>query len=77
MKSVETAVVYGQSKKLGIYAVASAVNAAAAKGAKHIVVSVRIMIPMHAFKSRINTMEKNIKAICKEQGFDIKEILNA
>jgi hypothetical protein len=76
MKSVETTVVYGQSKKLGIYAVASAVNAIAANGAKNISVSVRIMIPMHAFKSRINTMEKNIKSICKEKGIVLKEIIS-
>ena len=76
MKSVETTVVYGQSKKLGIYAVASAVNAIAANGAKNISVSVRIMIPMHAFKSRINTMEKNIKLICKEKGIVLKEIIS-
>ena len=43
MKSVETSVVYGQSKKLGIYAIASSANAVAAKGASNIAAAVRIM----------------------------------
>ena len=76
MKSAETKVVYGQSKKIGVYAVASAVNAVAAKGGENIAVSVRIMIPMHAFKSRINTMEKNIKAVCKETEIHLEEIVS-
>lgn len=70
----KTATAYGQSKEIGVYALASALNALTAEGAEHFHAEVRIMIPAYAFKSRIHTMEKIMKNICKEKNIELAEI---
>ncbi len=70
----KTAFSYGQSKEIGIYALASAVNALAAEGVVDFQAEIRIMIPMYAFKSRMHTMEKIMKNICKERNIKLAEI---
>ena len=63
----ETATVYGQSKYIGIHALAAVANSMAAAGASHPGVGVRIALPPYAYKSKIHTIEKNIKSGCREQ----------
>lgn len=71
---MQTAVAYGQSKEVGIYALASVVNALAADGITNPKIQVRIMIPAYAYKSRIHTMEKIMKKACEGRGFDLQDI---
>ena len=71
---MQTAVAYGQSKEVGIYALASVVNALAADGVTDPVVQVRIMIPAYAYKSRIHTMEKIMKKICEGYGISLQDV---
>lgn len=71
---MQTAVAYGQSKEIGIYALASVVNALAVEGITDFNVQIRIMIPSYAYKSRIHTMEKIIKKACEGRGIEIQDI---
>ena len=73
---MQTAVAYGQSKEVGIYALASVVNALAADGVTDPVVQVRIMIPAYAYKSRIHTMEKIMKKACEGRGIELQNIVS-
>ena len=71
---IQTATAYGQSKEVGIYALASVVNALAAEGVTSPVVQIRIMIPPYAYKSRIHTMEKLMKKACEGRGILLQDI---
>lgn len=71
---IETAVAYGQSKEVGIYALASVANALAAGGVTEYEVQIRIMIPAYAYKSRIHTMEKIMKKACEGRGIVLQDI---
>ena len=71
---MQTAVAYGQSKEVGIYALASVANALAAGGVTEYEVQVRIMIPAYAYKSRIHTMEKIMKKACEGRGIVLQDI---
>ncbi len=71
---MQTAVAYGQSKEVGIYSLASVVNALAADGITDPVVQVRIMIPAYAYKSRIHTMEKIMKKACEGRGISLQDV---
>ena len=71
---IQTAVSYGQSKEVGLYALASVVNALVAEGVKEPAVQVRIMIPEYAYKSRMHTMEKYMKKVCTEQGITLQDV---
>lgn len=70
----KTATAYGQSKEIGIYALAQALNEVTAEGASSFEAEIRIMIPMYAFKSRVHTMEKIMKHICAKKGVELAEI---
>lgn len=71
---IQTATAYGQSKEVGIYALAAVVNALAAEGVTDPVVQVRIMIPDYAYKSRMHTMEKIMKKTCEGRGIELQDI---
>ena len=71
---IQTATAYGQSKEVGIYALAAVVNALAAEGVTDPVVQVRIMIPDYAYKSRMHTMEKIMKKACEGRGIELQDI---
>ena len=71
---LQTAVAYGQSKEVGIYALASVVNALAAENVSEPMVQVRIMIPAYAYKSRMHTMEKVMKKCCEGRGIVLQDI---
>lgn len=70
----ETAYVCGQSKYIGIHALAQAVNSLAAAGAPCCGVSVRILLPPYVYKSRINGMRKMLKEACREQQIELMEL---
>lgn len=70
----ETATAYGQSKDIGVYALASAANSLAAEGASCLNAQIRIMIPPFAYKSRIHTMEKIMKNVCQDKQIELADI---
>lgn len=70
----KTATAYGQSKEIGVYALAQALNEVVLEGATRFQAEIRIMIPMYAFKSRVHTMEKIMKHICAEKGVELVEL---
>ena len=63
----ETAIVYGQSKYIGIHALASVVNSLAAAGGTCLGMEVQITIPEYAYSSKIHAIEKIIKESCTQQ----------
>ena len=63
----ETATVYGQSKYIGIYALASIANELWMNGAEEIKVEVSAIIPPLVYKSRLNGMLKILRKICEEE----------
>ena len=71
---MQTATAYGQSKEIGLYALANVVNALRADGVNEPVVQVRIMIPPYAYKSRMHTMEKFMKRSCEEYGIQLQDV---
>ena len=69
-----TKTAYGQSKEMGMYALAAAVNELQAAGAEQLCAEIEITIPMYAFKSRMHTMEKIMKQLCKEKKIELANI---
>lgn len=65
---------YGQSKEMGMYALAAAMNELQAVGAEQLCAEIEITIPMYAFKSRMHTMEKIMKQLCKEKKIELANI---
>lgn len=62
-----TACAYGNSREIGIYALAEAVNDYTAAGGTLPEVSGRVMIPAQCRKSSLNALIKNLEKVCKEQ----------
>lgn len=70
----ETATVYGQSKYIGVHALASAANSLAAAGAQYLSAGVHVTLPPDAYQSKIRAMERIIKDICTWQGIELAEV---
>ncbi|MDD3404549.1 MAG: AIR synthase related protein [Hespellia sp.] len=66
-----TAVVTGNAKEIGVYAIAKAANDLATRGAEPIGVSVQIMLPGHAYESRLKAMVVHMEKFCEELGIQI------
>ncbi len=62
-----TMISYGQSKYIGIYALASIANELWMNGAEEIKVEVSAIIPPLVYKSRLNGMLKILRKICEEE----------
>lgn len=62
-----TMISYGQSKYIGIYALASTANELWMNGAEEIKVEVSAIIPPLVYKSRLNGMLKILRKICEEE----------
>ena len=58
---VSSAVLYGDEKDLGVFALAQVANDLATRGAKLIGVSVHIMLPPYAYESRLKTMMEHVE----------------
>ena len=54
-------VLYGDEKDLGVFALARVMNDLATRGAKTVGVSVHIMLPPHAYESRLKAMTEHIE----------------
>ena len=54
-------VLYGDEKDLGVFALAQVINDLATRGARTVGVSVRIMLPPHAYESRLKAMVEYVE----------------
>lgn len=54
-------VLYGDEKDLGVFALAQAANDLATRGAKMVGASVHILLPPHAYESRLKTMVEHLE----------------
>lgn len=66
-----TSSVTGNAKEIGIYAIAKAVNDIATRGADAIGVSVQIMLPPHAYESRLKAMTEHMEQFCEQLNIQI------
>lgn len=64
----------GYSKQIGVYAIAAVVNALQAEGAEEFGLGVRVAIPAFGYTSRIHGIEKHIRAICRQRGYELLEL---
>ena len=69
-----SAVLCGDEKDLGVFALARVLNDLATRGAKMVGASVHIMLPPHAYESRLKAMMEHIEMAGSAQGV---QILNA
>ena len=58
---VSNAVLYGDEKELGVFALAQVMNDLATRGAQMVGASVHIMLPPYAYESRLKAMMENIE----------------
>lgn len=58
---VSSAVLYGDEKDLGVFALAQVINDLATRGAKALGISVHIMLPPYAYESRLKAMMEHIE----------------
>lgn len=65
--STNTKTLYGQSKYIGVYALASVSNELWANGAEEVHVEATVMIPPAVYKSRMNGMLKMLQRVCGEE----------
>lgn len=70
----KTAVSYGQSKDIGIYALASVVNELAAEGAAAACVDADILLPLHISNSYMHGLRKCIESTCRERNIQLQEV---
>ena len=66
-----SAVLYGNEKDLGVFALAQAVNDLATRGAKAVAASIHIMLPPYAYESRLKTMVEYVERVGSEHGIQI------
>ena len=65
------AVLYGDEKDLGVFALAQVVNDLASRGAEPMGASVHIMLPPHAYESRLKTMVEYVEQAGSAHGVQI------
>ncbi len=65
------AVLYGDEKDLGMFALAQVMNDLATRGAQMVGASVRIMLPPYAYESRIKNMMEYMECACSAHSIQI------
>ncbi len=68
---VSNAVLYGDEKDLGVFALAQVMNDLATRGAKMVGVGVYIMLPPYAYESRLKSMIEHIERAGSEHAVQI------
>lgn len=66
-----SAVLYGDEKDLGVFALARVFNDLATRGANMVGADVHIMLPPHAYESRLKAMMEHIETAGSAQGVQI------
>ena len=69
-----TSCIGGQSKEIGTYALAEALNELAAEGVESLKAQVRILIPEAYRRSRLPAVQKELEKACREQGVPLLPI---
>lgn len=69
-----SAVLYGDEKDLGVFALAKVLNDLATRGAHMVGASIQIMLPPHAYESRLKAMMERIETAGSMHGV---QVLNA
>ena len=64
-------VLYGNEKDLGVFALARVLNDLATRGAKMVGADIHIMLPPHAYESRLKAMMEHIEHAGSTQGVQI------
>ncbi len=64
---------YGDEKDLGVFALAQVVNDLATRGAKTVGVSVHIMLPPHAYESRLKAMIEHVERAASAHAVQVME----
>ena len=67
----DTAVLYGDEKDLGVFALAQVVNDLATRGAKPVGAGVHVMLPPYAYESRLKTMMEYVEKAASEHEVQI------
>lgn len=63
--------IFGDEKDLAVFAMAHALNDLATRGASPVGVSLSILLPPHAYESRLKTMVEHAERTAKEQKIEI------
>lgn len=66
-----SATVFGNSKSVGVYAVLKAVLDLETRGASAIGVSIQVILPSHAYESRLKEMVRQMEDICAKMNVEI------
>lgn len=66
-----TAVLYGNEKDLGVFALAQAANDLASRGAKPVGAAIHIMLPPYAYESRLKAMIEYVERAGSAHGIQI------
>ena len=66
-----SAVLYGDEKDLAVFALAQVVNDLATRGAKAVGASVHVMLPPHAYESRLRAMVEHAERAASAHNFQI------
>lgn len=66
-----SAVLYGDEKDLGVFALARVLNDLATRGAEMVGAGIHIMLPPHAYESRLKAMMEHIEMAASAQGVQI------
>lgn len=67
-------VLYGDEKDLGVFALAQAMNDLATRGAEMVGASVHIMLPPHAYESRLKSMIECIEKAGSQQNVQVLNV---
>lgn len=65
------AVLYGDEKDLGVFAVARVMNDLATRGARMVGMSVHIMLPPYAYESRLKAMMESVESAGSRHGIQV------
>lgn len=68
---ISNAVLYGNEKDLGVFALAQVINDLATRGAKAVGISVNIMLPPYAYESRLKAMMEYIEKAGSTHGVQV------
>jgi Hydrogenase maturation factor len=70
----EEKMVFGEDKKIGIFAIASVVNRLQVQRVEILGIYIKILLPKFAFESRIKSMVLHMKNICEQYHIEVQEI---
>ena len=70
----EEKMVFGEDKKIGVFAIASVVNRLQVQQVEILGIYIKILLPKFAFESRIKSIVLHMKNICEQYHIEVQEI---